>query len=185
MRKTNGKFKAMNRKGSAEGTFFIIVMLVAFSFLLTISHFMYNEVSPEMKGKFAEGDIVSDNHNATVYEVMQTGEDASNIFDFVFVSLFVALFLGLLITSFLVDVHPIFLVVYLISAVLLVVISFPLSNAWIEYYNEAPAEIQVSLAEFPMTNSLMERLPYISIGLMLAGMVVLYAKSKSAGGGFV
>lgn len=145
-------------------------------------HFAFNNVSPEIKRKFAEEGMVSSNFNATVYGAMVAGEEASNIFDFVFVSLFIALFLGLLITSFLVDVHPIFLVVYLIASVILVVIAFPMSNAWIEFENEAPTEIQSSIIEFPMTANIMQRLPYIAIGLMLSGMVVLYAKSKKRGG---
>jgi len=183
MRKNRSRVKTLtkNKRGAAEDIFFVLALLLLFSIGILVIHYGYNEISPILRQKFAEPGI-ADNFNETIQETMIKGEEASDIFDYIFVMLFFGLFLGMMLTAYLVDVHPAFISLFLIAAVIAIAISFPLSNAFIRFNNDSPANMASSFAALPMTVHIMGNLPLYAIGLTITFIVVLYAKTRRTDG---
>ncbi|MEM4245352.1 MAG: hypothetical protein QXR60_04080 [Candidatus Nanoarchaeia archaeon] len=103
-------------------------------------------------------------------------------YDYTFIFLILALTAGLVISSFLIPSHPIFLVVNIFGIVLLVIFSMILSNLFGHVVTEPQFEDFAN--QFPYTLFVMQYLPWICVTITLISTVVMYAKSRASGGGY-
>lgn len=153
-----------------------MVIMLMFSIGLVVMHFAFNEIFPEMQAMASQ---INGSFNSSINYVYEEAENATNIFDYVFVLVFVAGLMGIIVTSFLIRVHPLFLVALIIVGIIAVLISFPLSNAYEAFEDDAPAAMQDSFDAFPMTSHIMNNLPYYTIALVLTAGVILFSKRRT------
>ena len=99
-----------------------------------------------------------------------------------FLILFSFLILGVILSSFLVDVHPVFLFIYIITLIFAILLSVYLSNTY-SLIAENPLFVE-ALSYTPLIEWIMTHLVMIALGTGVLSMLVIFGKASSSGGGF-
>jgi len=98
-------------------------------------------------------------------------------FDGIFIFALVLLWVFLLVTSFLIDTHPVFFVVTILLLFVTFFVGMAVSNAYQEFTTDA--SFSSYAAAFPMTGWVMEHLLIVIIIIGFTSGVALYAKSQT------
>lgn len=111
----------------------------------------------------AAPDIITAFDNVTLYSVQRA-----------FIVIFAFLVLGILGSSFLVKIHPVFLFIYIIFLLVTLFLAIPLSNAYGKFIeNETIGAIA---ANQQMITFVMQHLFLITLAVGALGMIVIFAK---------
>lgn len=173
----------MNRKGNLAGLAFFIVLLLS---LIIIAPIIL-KVGTEVLGKSSEAFAKVDTSNKSSDTVDFVQGKLTGTMDWFVMFLVLINILLLLFTSFLIDVHPAFLVIYILGAFFLV-ITLP--------YTAAVAEKMYGMSEFstvisyiPMTEFLLNNFGVVIVGVFFLTGIIIYAKLKysssgTSGGGY-
>ena len=121
------------------------------------------------------------NTNPDVMNVLNASEQTTYKLDWVFFGLFIGLILGLIITGWYIQGNPLFVFVYFIVICIFTIISFALSNAWETMTTQSVFNNLIN--HFPIMNYIMLQMPYIMVVVGMIGIVVIFAKPNSLGGG--
>lgn len=151
---------------------FIISYITFVAMAVILIGFIVSKIMGEI-GKAAPG-------NVEVQQVIATTSVMPHYYDYTFVFLVLALTAGLLISSFLIPTHPMFIVVNIIGIFVLVIFSMILSNLF-GYVATEPGFEDYAL-QFPFTVFVMQYLPWICVTISLLATIVMYAKSRASGG---
>jgi len=147
-------------------------------FILGIGLFIFAFVIPEIAGglnlagmnESAEGKSAIDN----VVEMGVTGMQRG------FFLIFVGLIMGIMITSFLVRTHPIFIFMYILFLGLTVFLSTYIGNAFEQVVSTAALEGTVASQGF--ITIVMQNLLLITLVVGALSMIIIFAKFSSVGG---
>jgi hypothetical protein len=155
---------------------FILGLLVMVALSLVVAVTIYQAIgnqlhSPEMAQVATNNG--ADNSSLIAYDKFST---AWPIFDYMFPFIVIGLMIGLIITSFQIPAHPIYLVINIIGFLALVFIGAIYSNTWSAVNQAAPQFANATLTYFPITNFVMSYLPYLAAALVLVSSIVMYAK---------
>lgn len=115
-----------------------------------------------------------------VQSVIDSTSMMPHYYDYTFLTLVLILTAGLLITSFLIPTHPMFVVVNIVGIIILVIFSMILSNIF--GYVATDVGFEDFALQFPFTVFIMQYLPWICVTISLLATIVMYAKSQSSGG---
>lgn len=97
-----------------------------------------------------------------------------------FLMLFVGLIISVMITSFLVRTHPIFLFLYILFLIVTVLLSFYLGNAYNELVTNPTFSSMVNTATF--SNLVMRNIAEITVAVGALSMIIVFAKFSTYGG---
>lgn len=97
-----------------------------------------------------------------------------------FLLIFVGLTLSMLITSFLVRTHPIFLLLYIFMLVITVILGAYLGNVYYDLQNSATFSSVIDDASY--INTIMNHIVEITIGVAILSMIIVFAKFSTFGG---
>ena len=128
--------------------------------------------------------ILWSNFSAAFTDLSLNTSDASNLVltnvtnmfgpaDYFVLALLVGLYLGMLISASQIDVHPAFIIFFILASVLVEYLSFFISNMWQTIIADA---VISGYAIFPKTTLVFQNLPYISLAMIAGGIVVIYSK---------
>lgn len=169
-----------NKKGMMGGVAFLVIILAVMIILSPIILKVGVSVMTAAQNQFSQ--IDSSNRSASTVGFVKTR--LTGTFDWVIMLLFLFDFLLLLVSSFLIDVHPAFIIIYIIGAFCLVV-TVP--------YTMVAAEKIYSMGTFnpsitqylPMTEFFMNNFGVVVVAILVVTGIVMYAKIKyfSSGGG--
>lgn len=99
-------------------------------------------------------------------------------FDYAIVMLTVIMIIGLMVTSFLIPTHPIFLVINIVGIFILIFLGMVLTNAYGEIVSGEGAEYLGDTADqFSLINNLMIYLPYIGAVAIFVSSIIMYSRS--------
>ena len=98
-----------------------------------------------------------------------------------FVMIFGFLVIGMMLSAFLVRVHPAFLFLYIIFAIVTVFVSVFLANAYAAVVNAE--ELAAIASQQTMITFVMKNIVKILIGAIALSIVILFAKSPDGAGG--
>lgn len=153
---------------------FVIILITTIALCFIFAAFVYKSIQPQINGiSFAT------NESVAAYNQFET---AFPIFDHAMIFIIVGLTIGLLVTSFLIPTHPVFLVVNIFGFMILVFLAAVMSNT---YYNVAamdPLLLNVTQQYYPATNYVMQYLPIICVGIIALSTIILFGKSQAGGG---
>jgi hypothetical protein len=114
------------------------------------------------------------NQSSSTVAVLKSSTTNSNKLDYVFGGVFLGFLLSILITSWLIGAHPIFMIIYFIFIVLSVVFSAFFSNVW-----ETTTQSSVfgsTIINMPITNHVLLNLPMYMAVVGVAGFLAMFAK---------
>jgi len=158
----------MNKKGSAVDLIVIIGMLLSLSFLFFSVKFSATTIVTQLIS------IPQINQSAVVKETFEDIEVSTNRFDYLFLGVFVAFFLSLIITSWLLGGEPIFMIFYFLVATIAVIASMIGANVWNNI--TGLTMFGATLNSLPITNHIMTYLPIYTAIMAITGTIVMFAR---------
>jgi len=162
------------KKGDASDivTFLIIVFFLGVSFLVV--SFANNEFSNIIK----ETKLNSTPVASSVTDKLDT--ITSTTLQKTFVFIVAMLIIGMMISAFMVDVHPVFLFIYIFILAITLFITAPLSNTYESLMNVDT--LNPIASQQTMTNWIMEHLVGIMLGVGALSMIILFGKLRGGPG---
>lgn len=128
------------------------------------------------------GDAISTSELSTVESnaSLLKFQEAYNIFDYSIMFIVFGLTIALIITSFFIDTHPVFLVINIVGLVFLVFLAAVLSNLYGSVIDTYPINETMELGGNDLGNTgfLMQKLPFLCAIIVFITTVVMYAKSR-------
>lgn len=164
----------MNRRGSAVDVILIGALLFAFGLGFFFLHYTVNQVITQI----VANPVVSSSPAAVAG--FQASQTVAARLDYFVLAILIGLILGVIVTSWYIEAHPVFVAFYFIILVVGVVVGAGLSNAWETFSTKAA--FSGSLLAFPITNNVLTYLPYYVAAIGVLAMVVLFAKPLVSGG---
>lgn len=162
----------MNKKGSARDVMFIGAVL----FLLACGFFVLSFTSNHITDSLTNSPL---NESAQATQALSDANTAVSKVDYIFLGVFIAFVLGLIITGWFIGGNPIFMFIYFLFIVIAVVIGAILSNFW-ETLSTASV-FGTTVASLPRMNHIMLYLPFYLTVSGFIGIVVMFAKPQITG----
>jgi len=164
----------MNKRGGIFEIFTGIGLFLAVAFIAFISAKVGNDVIGGIQSSGVTN--YSTATGAVVNDTLTAGIETSQMGDVVFLILFAGYILSLVITSLATNFHPAFFFIFVILSLLGVVVSAPVSNAYVEF-SQSP-EFSSWVSTFPITDMVMSNLPFVIMLISGILMLVTYAKQR-------
>jgi len=161
------KTKKTNKQ--IQSMLLLLVTIVGFASTLLIGKFIFTEVETALESP----DI---NNTAANLAYDQMGA-MWGIFDNAILFVIIGLTIGLILTSFLIPVHPAFLVINILGMIALVFLSAVMGNIYSELIVQEGISAAVT-GHFDKTTFVMQKLPWICAIIVLLSTIVMFAKGK-------
>lgn len=129
--------KKMNKKGAVTDLFVWLIISFVIVIVLGAFYFMGNKINDKIEEKIPDIQAsIGENHNATqiVEDSIGAIPRSFEAFKWISVMLMVGMLLSLVLSGFLVKIHPAFFVANLFLIIIAVVVSVPLSNTYETLY---------------------------------------------------
>jgi len=117
--------------------------------------------------------------HVAVGELLEIEE--SNIWDWVFLAVFVGLMIQMLVFSFASKINIAFFWIFIILGIIILIVGVVLSNVWQEVADE-PAFVD-TITKFPITNALLGTYyPIAIVSILFLGMIIMFGKFPGSKG---
>lgn len=159
-----------NRRGQ---TILDMLLVIVFLFIIGIGMIFGAKVFTDVNTDIQADPDISD------YAKNDLNTSATNyptIMDNAFILLMSLLWVALIVTSFLIDSHPVFFVITVILLVFVFIVGMILANAFQDVVAED--DLAESAALFPMTNWVFENFLLLLIAMGFSTALALYAKAR-------
>jgi hypothetical protein len=169
--------RGRGKRGQMMQIVFIMILLVSVGLTLLIGQKVLN-------GFFA----AVDEGGLTTVAINQTRDAVSTVpatFDYGMLFVVIGLTIGLVITSFQIPTHPVFMIINFFGIFVLVLLAMAMSNMYGEMIAGADSPFLDVAESFPLTAFMINYLPYICVILSFLSTVIMFSKgqSESQGGG--
>ena len=162
----------MNKRGSIQDVFFFTVFVVGLAMFMILVHYIANDVS----GKLLETTL---NESENARTALQYTEDVTAQFDPIWLFLFIALLIGVLISSFMIHSYQIFIPIYIILLGITVVVGVIMNNIYLEF--TATATLATIAATHTFSNAIINNYVPVIIGVGILSMIIIFARPTGAG----
>lgn len=163
----------MYNKGQGSFVIFVFV-IIALILMAPIFLKIINTVIPTVSNNVAS---LSPTANQTGQALRQT---AVNWFDYIILIGFFANVILLLVSAFLVDVHPAFVVFYMLTGLFMFIFAPNALQATQEVYGNSQFATETS--QLPLTSFLIDNFGAIILGVFVISLILMFAKFKFGGG---
>lgn len=153
-----------------------LVIIMVFAFSIFFGYMLLDNVNTSFQADpdlSTEAKAVISNYHA----------DYPSSFDGAFLMFIILLWVFFLISTFFLDSHPIFFIIFLILVVFVLITSMVINNVWYETIT-GTAEFTVYESSFPIIMWYFDNILTIWIVISCSCLVTLFAKSKIDGGGY-
>jgi len=147
----------------------VIVMLFAISIAFVLGYKVLTEVNTDIQADEDISDVAKADLNGLAVQYPQFMDNS-------FVLTLALLWLALIVTSFLIDSHPVFFIITVVLLVFVFLVSMILANAYQDI--AADDDLSESAEGFPMMSWVFENFLIIVIAMGFSSALALYAKGK-------
>lgn len=162
-----------NKKGTMEDVIFIgIIAAVLGVFILVMAY-----ITPEISDKLRGTEI---NDSSAARTALNYSDTFASRLDVVFLIVFVGLIMGMLVSAFLIDAHPIFIPIFIFFLAFAVVAGAVMSNVY-ETFTEDPT-LAATAAQNTFTGAILDNYVLIIIVVGVLSMILTFGKSRLLGG---
>jgi hypothetical protein len=155
----------------------IAVALVVVAFTVVLTTYIINSFYTEWNASIDE--------TPAMIEAQEGIENAMATWDYGVILLMIVLTVGIIISSFLIPTHPIFMVLNFIGIFILVFLAMIFNNVYGEFIAGGDAMLYTTASQYPMMNYLISYLPYIVAIIMFVVTIVTYTRtSQGSSGGY-
>lgn len=155
-----------------------IMVVAILLFAIGVSVLLIVDLTHRVNSKLLVTPVI--NSSVDAVEVVGNTEAAVNSTDYIYLALFVAFFIGIMITGYLVGGHPIFAPIYFFVVIVFTFIAVILQLVWGDLSLQ-PEFLGAGL-NMPLTLFILSNLGYITAVTGLLGILAMFAKPQSPGG---
>lgn len=170
-----------NKRGNVTDIAFLVVSLVFVAVFCFVGYFVFSQMTSRL---VANPQI---NASPDAVRALNSIDTANNKLDYFVLMIFIGMSIAIVITSWFLGGHPLFMVLYFLVLIILVVVGMVLSNTWenvTQKTNSLGYRIWgTTLDHFPITNNLLTYLPIYIVVVGFLGMVAMFGKPFMEGGG--
>jgi hypothetical protein len=161
-----------SKKAQIGDIAFVMVTLLSIFITLLAAAYIYNQIDNALSDSGLET-----NTSAEAYDAFDV---AFGIFDKSFIFITIVLIIALLVSSFAIPAHPIFLVINIVGFLVLVFLGMVLSN--IGYDISQQDGLNTTITTYPFASYVISKLPWIGAIIVLLSSIIMYSKVRSEGG---
>ena len=162
--------KRIKKKGQIQDIAFFLILVFSLIFVLLLSKYILVQFDNALE----EDDL----HTTESRQALVDMNVAFPTFDNMILVVIVLLAIGLIITSFFIPTHPIFIAVNVFGIFFLAFLGMLLSNMYADIISESP-ELASVTGTFPKLEFIMNQLPWIAVILVFIVTIVQYSKFRS------
>jgi len=162
------------KAGAVADTFLIVTLVVVFAMSIIFSFMILSEINAQLA-------LHSSVNESVGLNISENVESSMLSFDMLFPLLFVGLNLGAIFTSFLVRVHPVFLIFTLLIIAIAILYTAIFANVYAEI--SSAEQIANYSTEFGITNVIMSNLVAFQTIFVFLDTIVLYSSFGFSRGG--
>jgi len=159
----------MDDKGQVNDAIFVLLTLVSIAITAVIASFVYGQINTAL-----DNSDLQTNVSAQAYDDFNV---SWSIIDGSYVFIIFGLMMALLVSSFFIPTHPIFIVINVVGFLLLIFIGAVFSNI----YGDIVAQpgLNITVTQFPIITFMASKLPFIGAAMLFLSTIILYAKGRS------
>jgi len=159
-----------SRKGNVVfDSLFIMIFLVVFSIVAIFGYKIFDELNTDIQADTTM-DETARNETADLYARYPS------TFDGAFILIFVLFWAFVIVSTFMIDTHPIFFIFTIVISVFVLFVGAILANTWTEI--NAEDDISGLAASFPMTNYVLSHFVIYVLLIIFSVVISLFGKSR-------
>jgi len=159
------------KKGQVQSVLFVLGAI----FIISVTVLMSKKIVDEFYTAMDESSMNS--------PIMQQVQDSMKIqaknFDYGVVTLLIVFIIGLVITSFMIPTHPIFIIVNVIGVFILVFIGMIFVNVYGEMVSGEQSQLGDQADFYPLINNLIIYLPFIGAIIIFITSIIMYTRGST------
>ena len=152
-------------------TIFVITFMVIIALTMVFAAFIYTEV----KGPLQNSSFSTALSNST-YDKFN---DAWSIFDHAIWFIMVAMIAGVLVSSFIIPTHPVYVIGNMLVMGVEIFLSFVLTNSYFAITGSDPTLQLIAQTSYPITTNLISHLPLIAIVLSTLNCIIMFSHGNA------
>jgi len=159
-----------NKKGNAIfDTLLIVVFLVVFSIVSIFGYKLFGDLNTDIQADTTM-DATAKNETANLYARYPA------TFDGAFILIFILFWAFVIVSTFMIDTHPIFFIFTVIISVFVIFVGAIMANTWAEI--NAEEDLTGLAASFPMTNYVLSHFVIYILLIVFSVVITLFGKSR-------
>jgi len=167
------ELKRINKTGSIQDIFFFLVMILGIALFILIVGYFVTEVTSQMESTVL-------NESAPTRTMLNYSDSIVSKLDYVFLIIFVGLIIGILISSFMIESHPIFVPIYTFLLGFAVVVGVIMGHVYDKFTENV--DLAATAATHTFTSAIMDNFVKIIIGVGILSMIIIFAKARGREG---
>jgi hypothetical protein len=156
----------MNKRGSFRDVFLILVVLFGLGIGTLVGLKTLDATVNAMSGSIIGENVKA---NASMHNVQTIAENYS---DYIFMGVFFALLIGLIVTAYFAGGHPIFAIIYFVALIIMGFLAAVLQYVWEQL--SGSAIFITYTATMPLANWILTHLVSVMVGVGLVGLIFMY-----------
>jgi len=165
--------KVQTKKDQVMEVAFVLFLITSIAITMVLAAHVYSEIGKQLDGTGL--------HTNQSKEAFDKFEPAFSIFDGAMIFLVIGLTIGLIVTSFLIPTHPVFVIINIVGFMILVFIGAVYSNTFFSITNSSEAIYNTTLLYYPATTWILTDLPSLAALLIFITSIIMYTKGKQDG----
>lgn len=166
------------QKYNKKAQFTSVLIAVITIFIVAIILFFMNHVNEKLYGALEDNFEDNPKLNNTEADIALDkihDIEESNIWDWVFLAIFIGLMIQMLIFSFASRTNVAFFWIFVLLGIIILIVGVVLSNTWQKLAENG--EFAETILRFPVTNAILGNgYPMIVVGIIFLTMIVLFGK---------
>ena len=160
----------INKKGQLSDMMFVLLTLTSIAITMLVAGYIYGQINTG----FDEAVDIQTNESRDAYDAFEV---AFGMFDTGYAFILIGLIIGLLISSFAIPTHPIFLIINIFGFLILVFMGAVFGNLYLELIAQ-PGLSATATAYYPIMTFIVTKLPWIGAILVFLSSIIMYAKGR-------
>ena len=161
--------KRNDKKGNIQAIFVVLASLFGLALFLTILAYTIPKVTDEM----AKTEL---NNTAEIRQVLNESDRTIDKLDPVFLIIFTGLAIGILISSFMIKSHPIFIPVYIFLIAFAIIVAVIMNNVYVEFATNSALNSTIT-NKMTYSDTIMNHLPIVFAGIGILSMIIIFARA--------
>lgn len=167
------RINRIKKRGQIQQIAFFLVLVFVVIFTLLLARYILVAFNDALEN--------DDMHTTESRQALVDMDVAFPTFDNMILVVIIILAIGLIVTSFFIPTHPVFLVINVFGIFFLAFMGMLLSNLYADIIAES-ADLASVYTSFPKLNFVMNQLPWIACFLVFITTIIQYSKFRSENG---
>jgi hypothetical protein len=164
-----------DKKAQIKSILLFMIVIFAVGFTIILGKFVLTQFTTAFEETVSESEMDPD----VTTDVLDSMATQYATFDYAMVIMVIAMIIGLIITSYMIPTHPIFVVINILGIFILVFVGMLFVNIYGQLINDGDAELATTVDSFSFIPYLITFLPFIGAIAILITSIIMYVRGSS------